>query len=207
MDEHLSWLTHISYVQNHVSRNIGIISRIRPFVNTKVALLLYFSLVYPYITYCNIIWASTYNTHLHQLNVLQKRIIRIIFLLTPLSSTVSTFTNNSLLNISQIHNLQTALFMFSYDFNSLPKIFSGFFISSNNYNNPSHFLRHTHEYSPSFSKSTLKLFSIQCYGPRLYSSIPSSIKDLMQLHTCPFNLLYLLFKKSYKQYLLRESIV
>ena len=127
MDEHLSWLTHISYVQNHVSRNIGIISRIRPFFNTKVALLLYFSLVYPYITYCNIIWASTYNTHLHQLNVLQKRIIRIIFLLTPLSSTVSTFTNNSLLNISQIHNLQTALFMFSYDFNSLPKIFSGFF--------------------------------------------------------------------------------
>ena len=111
IDEHLSWLTHISYVQNHVSRNIGIISRIRPFVNTKVALLLYFSLVYPYITYCNIIWASTYNTHLHQLNVLQKRIIRIIFLLTPLSSTVSAFTNNSLLNISQIRNLQTALFI------------------------------------------------------------------------------------------------
>ena len=115
IDEHLSWLTHISYVQNHVSRNIGIISRIRPFVNIKVALLLYFSLVYPYITYCNIIWASTYNTHLHQLIVLQKRIIRIIFLLTPLSSTVSAFTNNGLLNISQIHNLQTALFMFSYD--------------------------------------------------------------------------------------------
>ena len=206
MDEHLSWLTHISYVQNHVSRNIGIISRIRPFVNIKVALLLYFSLVYPYITYCNIIWASTYNTHLHQLNVLQKRIIRIIFLLTPLSSTVSAFTNNSLLNISQIHNLQTALFMFSYDFNSLPKIFPGFFISSNNYNIPSHFLRNVHEYSPSFSKSTLKLFSIQCYGPTLYSSIPSSIKDLIQLNTCPFNLLYLLFKKSYKQYLLHGLV-
>ena len=28
---------------------------------------------------------TTYNTHLHQLIVLQKRIIRIIFLLTPLS--------------------------------------------------------------------------------------------------------------------------
>ena len=96
--------------------------------------------------------------------------------------------------------------MFSYDFNSLPKIFSGFIISSNNYNNPSHFLRNVHEYSPSFSKSTLKLFSIQCYGPRLYSSIPSSIKDLTQLNTCPINLLYLLFKKSYKQYLLRGLV-
>ena len=60
-----------------------------------------------------------------------------------------------------------------------------------------------HEIKMDFSKSTLKLFSIQCYGPRLYSSIPSSIKDLIQLNTCPFNFLYLLFKKSYKQYLLR----
>ena len=171
----------LNFVENHVSRNIGIISRIWPFVNT-VALLLYFSLASPYITYCNIIWASTYNTHLHQLNVLQKQIIRIIFLLAPLSSIVSAFTNNSLLNRLQIRNLQTALFMFSYDFNSLPKIFSGFFISSNNYNNPSHFLRNAHEYSPSFSKSTLKLFSIQCYGPRLYSSISSSIKDLIQFN-------------------------
>ena len=52
--------------------------------------------------------------------------MRIIFLLTPLLSNVSAFTNNSLLNISQIPNLKTALFMFLYDFNSLPKIFSGF---------------------------------------------------------------------------------
>ena len=145
------------------------------FFARNTTLLLYFSLVYPYITYCDIIWTSTYNTHLHQLNVLQKRIIRIIFLLTPLSSTVSAFTNKSLLNISQIRNVQTALFMFSYDFNFFPKIFSVFFISSNNYNNPSQFLCHKHEYSPSFSKSALKLFLIQCYGTRLYSSIPSSI--------------------------------
>ena len=48
IDEHLSWLTHISYVQNHVSRNVGIISRILPFVNTKVVLLLHFSLAISY---------------------------------------------------------------------------------------------------------------------------------------------------------------
>ena len=96
--------------------------------------------------------------------------------------------------------------MFSYDFNSLPKIFPGFFISSNNYKNPFHFLRNAPEYSPSFSKSTLNLFSIQCYGPRLYSSIRSSIKDLIQLNIFPFNLLYLLFKKSYEQYLLHGIV-
>ena len=58
------------------------------------------------------------------------------------------------------------------------------------------FYENAHEYSSSFSKST----------PRLYSSISSSIKDLIKLNTCTFNLLYLMFKKSYKQYLLRGIV-
>ena len=90
--------------------------------------------------------------------------------------------------------------MFSYDYNALPKIFTGFFSDSNNYNKPTHFLHSTHEYSPSSAKSTFKLFSIQCLGPRLYSSIPLSIKD--QFQSCPFNIIFLLFKKSYKLYIL-----
>ena len=83
--------------------------------------------------------------------------------------------------------------MFCCDYNAIPKIITGFFSDSNSYNNPTHFLRITHEYNPSFAKSTFKLFSIQCYGPRLYSTIPLSIKD--QSLFCPFNILYLLFKK------------
>ena len=134
------------------------------------ALKLYFSLIYPYLAYCNIVWASTYHSHLDRLNVLQKRIIRIVFLL-PFLSTNSTLVNNNLLNIYQIHSLQIALFTFSYDYNALPKIFTGFFSDNNNYNNPTHFLRSTHEYSPSFAKSTFKLFSIQCFALTLYNSI------------------------------------
>ena len=40
--------------------------------------MLYYSLIYPYFYYCNIVWASTYNTNLLRLIILQKRIIRII---------------------------------------------------------------------------------------------------------------------------------
>ena len=147
-------LKHITHIQNLIAKNIGIIPRIRPFITTKMALLLYFSPIYPYLTYCNIVWASTYHSHLDRLNVLQKRIIWIVFLLPFLSS---TFVNNNLLNIYQIHSLQIALFMFSYDYNALPKIFTGFFSDTNNYSKPTHFLRSTHEYSPSFAKSTFKL--------------------------------------------------
>ena len=44
-----------------------------------------------------------------------------------LSSTNSTFMNNKLLNIHQIHGLQVALFRLSCDYDALPEIFSGFF--------------------------------------------------------------------------------
>ena len=117
MDERLTWSKHITHIQNLIAKNIGIISRIRPFINTKTALPLHFALIYPYLTYCNIVWSSTYHSHLSRLNVLQKRIIRIVFLLSFLSSAKPTFVNNNLLSIYQIHYLQVALFMFCYDYN------------------------------------------------------------------------------------------
>ena len=47
IDEHPNWSKHISHVQSLISKNIGIIARMRPFINTEIALLSYFSLVYP----------------------------------------------------------------------------------------------------------------------------------------------------------------
>ena len=41
--------------------------------------MLYYSLIYPYFCYCNVVWASTYKTNLRCLAILQKRIIRIIY--------------------------------------------------------------------------------------------------------------------------------
>ena len=89
--------------------------------------------------------------------------------------------------------------MFSYNKNALPDKYVGHMSNSVNYTNPSHSLRHTHECSPSFAKTTLKLFSITCYGPGLCNTIPSSIKN--QSQTGPFMPLYLLFKLSFKLYL------
>ena len=45
----------------------------------KSALLsLYYSLIYPYLQYCIIVWGSTYSTNLNLIFLLQKRAVRII---------------------------------------------------------------------------------------------------------------------------------
>lgn len=61
-----------------VSKNVGILGRIShllpPFIRTTS----YFSFIDPYLTFCNVVWAYTYESNLKTLVTLQKRVIRII---------------------------------------------------------------------------------------------------------------------------------
>jgi len=62
-DGELSWKYHIDEVTNKISRV------------SKTLQTLYNTMVYPCLSYCNIIWTSTYSTSLELLFMIQKRII------------------------------------------------------------------------------------------------------------------------------------
>ena len=51
IDSTLTWRAHIDNVSSKISRAIGLLYKIRPFVNTKLLRTLYYSLVYPYLIY------------------------------------------------------------------------------------------------------------------------------------------------------------
>ena len=72
----MTWKKHIEQISLKIAKNIGIISRIAYLLPTNILLTLYYSLVYPYIAYCNMVWASNYNSRLRRITVLQKRIVR-----------------------------------------------------------------------------------------------------------------------------------
>ena len=78
LDKNLTWKPHISYLANKISKSIGVIYRSSFYLPQKSLLTLYYSLIYPYLIYCNMIWASTYLTNLRHIVTLQKRVIRII---------------------------------------------------------------------------------------------------------------------------------
>lgn len=64
IDDSLSCKFHISYICSCLSRNAGIFLKLRHYVSLAQLKLLYYSLVYPYITYAIVAWGSTYNTQL-----------------------------------------------------------------------------------------------------------------------------------------------
>ena len=78
LDNKLSWIQHISYVKNKMSKGIGIMYKTRNYINKKALLCLYSSYIYPYFIYCIESWGNASNCHLDPLFVIQKRILRIL---------------------------------------------------------------------------------------------------------------------------------
>ena len=73
IDGHLNWKKHAHEVSKKISRGIGILSKLRHFVTNDILTQLYYSLVYPFLTYGIIVWGNTYTTTLKPIVILQKR--------------------------------------------------------------------------------------------------------------------------------------
>ena len=114
IDYCLSWKYQIKKVENKISSIIGVISRIRFKIDLKTSLMLYNSLVLPYLDYCNILWASNYKTELLKLYVLQKRAIRICTKSPRLTNSESLFKQFNILSVFKLNSLQIEKFMFLY---------------------------------------------------------------------------------------------
>ena len=81
----------------------------------------YYSLVYPHIHYCNIIWANNFPTRLSTIVTLQKRAVRTIAKIKYRDSTVNAFKELKVLKVREITELEISLLMFKFYNNQLPK--------------------------------------------------------------------------------------
>jgi hypothetical protein len=70
----LSWKVHI----NTIAKNVGLLSKIRHYVDLDTLRKIYFALIYPYLQYWAIVWGNTYKSHLKPLNILNNKALRLI---------------------------------------------------------------------------------------------------------------------------------
>ena len=62
IDHNLSWKPHINHIKsktNEMSKSIAILNKAKNILNQKSLLMLYGSLIVPYITYCVEVWGNT----------------------------------------------------------------------------------------------------------------------------------------------------
>ena len=72
IDDKLNWKAHISYISGKIFRAIGVIIKARN-LGKEALLSLYYTLIFPYSTYCNQISGSTFKYNLNALSKLQKK--------------------------------------------------------------------------------------------------------------------------------------
>ena len=114
IDCHLNWKKHVHEVSKKISRGIGILSKLRHFVIDDILTQLYYSLVYPFLTYGLVVWGNTYVTTLKPIVTLQKQALHIITFSKQDAQSNPIFSQLGLIKFMDLVTMQTAVFMFQY---------------------------------------------------------------------------------------------
>ena len=79
LDDKVSFKHHISYVASRISRSNGIIAKLRHFLTLSQMRQLYYSIIYPYISYAILAWGSAYKSYIKKIQTKQNHAVRLIF--------------------------------------------------------------------------------------------------------------------------------
>ena len=79
IDQHFNWKDQITHVKIKVSKNIGILYKLRHYVSIHVLKQLYHTPIHPYLNYTVVVWENACPSNLNKLCPLQNKCIRCVF--------------------------------------------------------------------------------------------------------------------------------
>ena len=192
LDATITWKTHIDKICKTVSRTIGVMYKIRPYVNLKILKTIYYSLIYSHLIYAIEVWGSADNTHLNHILVLQKRVVRMIYYLDKRQPDYSfpsadpLFHELDLLKVHDIFKLKVAKFIYNCLNKFSPTNFHSWFeltSQTHRYNTRSKFididnlLTTNNLFIPTCRTTHYGLKSVKVQGPKIWNIIPPIIRS------------------------------
>ena len=204
VDEHLTWEEHINSISKKLSRSIGIITLLRPCMETNLLVNLYYSLVYSHIIYGIHVWGSASLSVLGKIQVLQNKAVRVISKvqhfqiygqpLGPLPSSDPLYKNLEILKLGDVFKFHVVKFVFQCLAQETPSNFHNWF----NINNEVHHHRTTsnvvivrENYFETGTVSQAKILhtrqsnlvnyggkSMQVLGPTLWNNLPCELRNM-----------------------------
>ena len=112
IDNDLSWKSHINYLSKLLSRNTGILNKLKYYFPTNIVLSIYSTLISPYLNYGSLAWGNCTKVLLDKLFLIQKRAIRNVNHAGYLSHTNDLFRNNNILKITDLFVYNIGIFMY-----------------------------------------------------------------------------------------------
>ena len=165
----------------------------RYLLDQQALLILYYSLILPYLSYCTEIWGNTYSSHLETVFKLQKKAIRIVHNVDFRDHTNTLFIKSNLLKLEDLIKLKVLLIVFKARANQLPSNIQQLFTNrEGGYN-----LRGTLHFKVQCVRTTLRSQCVTRRGVNLWNDLKDELKSAVNLHQ---------FKKQYKISILTQYV-
>ena len=192
IDSRLTWRNHIDYLCKIISRNIGVLNKIKQFLPDCILESLYNTLVVSYINYGILAWGNSPVGNLNRLYLLQKRALRVINFANFDEHTDPFFMKHKTLKLTDMYNFQLGSLMYQSARNLLPPSINTIF--TQNCEIHSHFTRQVSNYHIPFSRTSFAQNTVKYRGPKLWNSLSRELKASTKLSS---------FKRLFKSTLLQ----
>jgi hypothetical protein len=173
LDSGLTWKAHAQYISTKISKSTGILSRARKFLNKDTLRQLYFSFLYPYLSYCLIIWGKASESILWPIFKMQKRSIRIINNIRGRDSTKSSCKSLNILRLPELYVFSVLIFMYKFKNGLLPTILSTLFTENRAFHN--YPTRQSHSLRIPLTRTKLAATFIKKTGVSIWNSYGDQI--------------------------------
>ena len=209
----INWKHHVLSISKKVSRCIGIMCKLRQFVNSNMLKNIYYSLLYPHLVYAIQVWGSACANEMNKILVLQKRALRIItyndalpLVPGPLLPTDPLFYKMDILKVNDIFKLQVAKFIIDCLQLTSPIIFHNWFTL--NYTVHNHNTRSTFfDIDNALNSNNLFIYNtrtthygfklLKVSGPKIWNLIPNQMRKCQSWNS---------FKRYFIKYLIAQYI-
>ena len=194
IDHNLNFKSHIYTTVSKLARSVGILNKLR-FILPPLTLLLYYSLIHPYLVFGLSTWGNTYPTYLTKLQQLQNKAIRIIRRNSSIKTPITPqFYKLSVLKVHQLHEFEIAKLMHQHSRGMIPSIFNSLFQKlSNKHTRQTRATTNHNLHIPRYSTNKSQK-SIKYQGSKLWNSLSVELQ----------NQSFSKFKRSYKLILLHK---
>ncbi len=130
IDRHLTFTSHINKLCGKISSKIGLLWRVRSFIDDGLAMKLYNSLIYPHFLYCNFILDGTSKTNKNKLQIQHNNALRAVLRADYDIPTAKLYSDARVDNIETCMKKTTCKIVYKGINNMGPPVYEKFFTLS-----------------------------------------------------------------------------
>ena len=152
------------------------IYKLRYFVPFSTLKIVYYSMFHSHLQYSLLNWGRSSKSYLHQLRILQNKVLRAILFRPKQSSTTLLYSNLNILKLDDMINMEFAKFMFKFNNKMLPESFDCYFTKLDNIHKHNTRQKHRNEYYQFHTSSESGKKTLQYICLNVWKNIPKEYR-------------------------------